>query len=286
MEELAIEEKKNILLKDMEKTNIKILNIEESLNLLNNGKSIARFGDGELDIIKGKSFPFQKYNQELTKRLVEILGEKQDFCLIGIPDVINSFDNLTEESEKFWINNMYRTRKSWLEYLNSEITYCTANITRLYMRYKDKSRCKVHFEMLKNIYKGQDVIVCEGEQTRVGVGNDLLDGSKSVQRVICPAENAYDKYYEIFETLKKVGKNKIILLSLGPTATILAYDLAKEGYRAIDTGNFDIEYEWFKRGATRKEKISNKYSIEVENGRETENSLPEKYKNEIIAVIK
>ncbi len=286
MEELTIEEKKNILLKDMEKTNIKILNIEESLNLLNNGKSIARFGDGELDIIKGKSFPFQKYNQELTKRLVEILGEKQDFCLIGIPDVINSFDNLTEESEKFWINNMYRTRKSWLEYLNSEITYCTANITRLYMRYKDKSRCKVHFEMLKNIYKGQDVIVCEGEQTRVGVGNDLLDGSKSVQRVICPAENAYDKYYEIFETLKKVGKNKIILLSLGPTATILAYDLAKEGYRAIDTGNFDIEYEWFKRGATRKEKISNKYSIEVENGRETENSLPEKYKNEIIAVIK
>ena len=86
--------------------------------------------------------------------------------------------------------------------------------------------------------------------------------------------------------MKKVGKNKIILLSLGPTATILAYDLAKEGYRAIDTGNFDIEYEWFKRGATRKEKISNKYSIEVENGRETENSLPEKYKNEIIAVIK
>ena len=94
MNELTFGEKKKILLSDMEKSNIKILNTEDSLNLIKSGKSIARLGDGELDIIKGKSFPFQRYNQDLTAQLVEILGKKQDFCLVGIPDAINNFDNL------------------------------------------------------------------------------------------------------------------------------------------------------------------------------------------------
>mgnify|MGYP001852583981 CR=1 FL=1 len=286
MNELTFEEKKKILLSDMEKSNIKILNTEDSLNLIKSGKSIARLGDGELDIIKGKSFPFQRYNQDLTAQLVEILGKKQDFCLVGIPDAINNFDNLTQASEEFWVENMYRTRNAWIEYLNEDMTYCTANITRLYMRYKDKSKCKMYFDMLKDIYKDKDVIICEGEKTRAGVGNDLLDGCKSVQRLICPAENAFDKYDEIFKTLKEVGKNKTILLSLGPTATVLAYNLAKDGYHVIDTGNFDIEYEWFRMNAIKKEKINNKYSIEVENGRETDNTITEKYKKEIIAVIK
>lgn len=286
MNELTFEEKKKVLLSDMKKTNINILNTEESLRLIKNGKSIARLGDGELDIIKGKSFPFQRYEPQLVTRLVEILGRKQDFCLVGIPDAINNFDNLTQESEEFWVDNMYRTRNAWIEYLNEGMIYCTANITRLYMRYKDKSKCKMYFDMLKDIYKNKDVIICEGEKTRAGVGNDLLDGCKSIQRLICPAENAFDKYDEIFNSLKEIGKNKTILLSLGPTATVLAYDLAKEGYHAVDTGNFDIEYEWFKMNATKKEKINNKYSIEVENGRETDDVITEKYKNEIIAIIK
>ena len=153
MNELTFEEKKKILLSDMEKSNIKILNTEDSLNLIKSGKSIARLGDGELDIIKGKSFPFQRYNQDLTAQLVEILGKKQDFCLVGIPDAINNFDNLTQASEEFWVENMYSTRNAWIEYLNEDMTYCTANITRLYMRYKDKSKCKMYFDMLKDIYK-------------------------------------------------------------------------------------------------------------------------------------
>ena len=52
MNELTFEKKKKILLSDMEKSNIKILNTEDSLNLIKSGKSIARLGDGELDIIK------------------------------------------------------------------------------------------------------------------------------------------------------------------------------------------------------------------------------------------
>ena len=44
-----------------------------------------------------------------------------------------------------------------------------------------------------------------------------------------------------------IDTDKLIIISLGPTATVLSYDLCKEGYQAIDTGAFDVDYEWFLR---------------------------------------
>lgn len=285
--EKSLQEMQKILLQDMEINKIKILNLEESLQkLLSSKKSIARFGDGELDLILGRPLKFQKTDDNLSKRLEEILRSKQDNCLIGIPDVISSFYNLTDESEEFWIKNMYRTRSIWLKYLDKNETYCTANLTRLYMRYKDKSKCKEYFNLLKKIWEEREIVICEGEKTRFGIGNDLLEKCKSIQRIICPAENAFDKYKEILRELRKQNKDKLFIIALGPTATVLAYDIAQEGYQALDIGHFDIEYEWFKRNATTKEKIDNKYTNEVKNGNKvTDNFDRTEYKKQIIAKI-
>ena len=80
--------------------------------------------------------------------------------------------------------------------------------------------------------------------------------------------------------------NSLIIIALGPTATVLAYDLAKEGYQALDMGHFDIEYEWYLRNATKKEKISNKYTNEVSGGNDTENVQDKDYINQIEKMIK
>ena len=283
---IEILEKKEKLLKEMENSKIKILGIEDSIRKLRDErKSISRFGDGELDLIIGRALKFQEVNAELAKKLEEVLRSKQDFCIIGVPDVLNEFNNLTEESEAFWIKNMERTRETWLKYLSEDMEYCTANLTRLYIRHKDRSHCGKYFSMLKEIWKDRDVVICEGEQTRVGVGNDLLDGAKSVRRVICPAEDAFSQYDKIVERLNKEDKDTLILMALGPTATVLAYDLAKEGHQALDLGHFDIEYEWYRRNATKKEKIENKYTNEVSNGNETEEVLDTSYTSQIDTII-
>lgn len=280
-------ERKEKLQMKMEKNQINILDIETSLKKIKDErKSISRFGDGELDLIIGRNLKFQEHNEKLSKRLEEILRSKQDFCMIGIPDVINGFYNLTEESEKFWIKNMERTRDTWLKYIDKNREYCTANLTRLYIRYKDKSNAGIYFSIMKEIWKDRDILICEGDQTRVGVGNDLLEGCKSIRRVICPAEDAFEKYDEILNILKKEEKETLIIIALGPTATVLAYDLAKEGYQALDMGHFDIEYEWYLRNATKKEKIQNKYTNEVSGGNNTENVKDKDYINQIETIIK
>ena len=48
-----------------------------------------------------------------------------------------------------------------------------------------------------------------------------------------------------------MDKKNLILISLGPTATVLAYDLSKLGYQAIDIGHTDLEYELLLRNETK-----------------------------------
>ena len=42
------------------------------------------------------------------------------------------------------------------------------------------------------------------------------------------------------------------------TATVLAFDLCKHGYQAIDIGHIDIEYEWYLKQVTERCPIEGK----------------------------
>ena len=78
----------------------------------------------------------------------------------------------------------------------------------------------------------------------------------------------------------------MILLALGPTSTVLAYDLYKLGYQVIDVGHIDIEYEWFLRKAKKRIQIDNKYVNEaLGNKYKIANVTDTKYYKEIISKI-
>jgi len=52
-------------------------------------------------------------------------------------------------------------------------------------------------------------------------------------------------------------------MALGPTATVLAYDLCKAGYRALDIGHLDICYELFLRNEPYMVAVEGKYVNEA-----------------------
>ena len=56
------------------------------------------------------------------------------------------------------------------------------------------------------------------------------------------------------------GKDRMFLLSVGVAAKFLAVELFRKGYRVLDIGNMDLEYEWFVRGAAGKIPL-NKHDI-------------------------
>lgn len=70
------------------------------------------------------------------------------------------------------------------------------------------------------------------------------------------------------------------------TATVLAYDLAKNGYQAIDIGHIDIEYEWMLMGATEKIPVPGKFTNESQGGHDVVQCLDPGYLSQIITRIK
>ena len=84
---------------------------------------------------------------------------------------------------------------------------------------------------------------------------------------MCPAENCWACASEILKTTLSVSKDfDLVILALGPTATVLANDLAMNGIQALDLGHLDIEYEWFLQKAKIKNTVTGKYTNEAKNG--------------------
>ena len=55
----------------------------------------------------------------------------------------------------------------------------------------------------------------------------------------------------------------IVLLAIGPTATVLSYDLADNGFQVIDIGHLDVEYQWYLMQEKKKKPLENRTVNEV-----------------------
>ena len=248
-----------------------ILPIETTIHeIIQNGCSLARFGDGEFSLMAGRQKQkFQEMNAELQRRLIEVFSSHDERVLIAIAD---NYGNLEKYSRagKSGIRT-YMTREIRLEhkqFLDLDRYYHNAYISRPCVLYAD---CETNvpglrFDALRCIWEHRDVIMIEGAETRLGVGNDLFDNAKSIGRIEGPAENSFAAYPEILQAaLTYAQKDTLFLLALGPAASVLAYDLAMKGYQAIDIGHLDLEYEWYLRGGKRCE-VKTKYNNEFPGG--------------------
>lgn len=250
----------------------KVTSIEKTLNkVIEENCSMARFGDGEIFILLKKGgVGFQHYNEKLANRLKEVINYKGDNLLVCIHDCYYKInDDRTEEEKKYWKEHLKEYGLTFFSLIDTSKMYYNATCTRIYSIFKNKDKSKELFLLFKKIWENRDVIIVEGEKTRIGVGNDLLNNAKSIKRIIIPAEEAFSKYDEILDTVLKMNKKSLILISAGPTATVLAYDLSKNGYQAVDIGHIDIEYEWYKKGAKERVPVEGKYTNEA-NYREIE----------------
>ncbi|GAB6557936.1 SP_1767 family glycosyltransferase [Bacillus cereus] len=263
-----------------------VKSIDETLDyIINNNCSVSRFGDGEFALINGENLIFQPYSKELKDRLDEVIKSNKMGHLVCIPNVFEDLNWCTDKSRGYWEKYLELNRSRIYKSIRMNKEYYDALVTRLYIDHQDKSMVGIRFDKMKDIWNGREITIIEGEQSRLGVGNDLFKNVKTIDRIICPSKNAFAKYREILELAKSQQKSKLILIALGPTATVLAYDLSSVGYQTLDIGHIDIEYEWFLKKATEKQPIKNKYVGEVEDGTNVNAISDLNYESEIIARI-
>lgn len=278
---------KFLLSRENKKPRYIIENKEETVKKILDGYSISRYGDGEFSLsFKKKGINFQDYNEEISKKLRYILKSNLSNHLVAIPSPLIKIDDLIKGDGYYWSKYYFQLKGKLNSVLDKNKVYYDSLITRFYMPYDDKTKNISCINKLIEYFKNKEILILEGENTRFGLGNELLKNSKKIYRIILPSKNSYLKYNELIkEVTENFSKDVLILAALGPTATVLAYDLCEKGYQTIDIGHLDIEYEWYLMGAKEKVDIANKSVNEVsglKNKNIQNDELKKEYESQII----
>lgn len=250
------------------KYDISVMNNYESLNLIEDNKlSVIRLGDGEFDIIRGRSIPYQEFDPKLADKLRDlILKGSTNNTLICLPDIFQNINRYSKKCKRFYYEEFfYQNREFLKEIEKSKNKYGSTFISRPYIDLRDRSSSKIYFDKLKRLWQNKDLLIVEGKYTRSGEGNDLFANASSISRIIVPSKNAFVKKNAIEQAIRKYSKNKLVLLMVGPTAKIIVSDLKIDDNfpnQLIDIGHIDSEYEWFKMKAEKKVKIPHKHTAE------------------------
>lgn len=208
------------------------LNFKTTLDYIReSNKSLIRLGDGEIRLILGKSIDYQKYDYNLEQDLIKIIKNyKHDspYFLALATDYIQATNKQLKDVNRpdLWVplKIMYKT------IFPKECVYGNVSI----FRYID------YFSIdLKFLYEDKTVIFVANENV-IELAN--LKKSKKIIKIVPKTQrNSYFQKDEImnqiYESMIQFEKSEVvILLSCGPLAKVLTYEISAHGYRALDLG--------------------------------------------------
>lgn len=200
----------------------------ETLKLVLEGKSIARYGDGEFNLVLNGNCVSQRKAPGLRSELGRILRSNDNRLLIGIPA-------LNPQSPKF--SNWTKCCRKYGPHLSMKKQYYSAFITR-----PDSApwiATDEYFDLIESLWAGQDITMVYGSKRSLNAEFPALQSAKSISVV----ETDYaHTYYRIDDLQRQILAlpNKRVLLMCGPTATCLAARLSAHGRHAIDLGHIGL----------------------------------------------
>lgn len=197
----------------------RVLSERETLDRVLAGVSLARYGDGEFKLIAGGGIKSQVASPSLGARLRAILQDSGD-CLVGLPNVHSATPKAA-----YWQQQAARALP-WL----APRTYASAFVSR-----PDSApwiNTADYWDAVTGLWRGRDITLVRGSGK--AFTPDLMVGAGTITEIIAPRQSAWASYDAL---LDQIGTPERVLLSLGPTATVLAVDLAGRGVHAIDTGH-------------------------------------------------
>lgn len=215
------------------------------LRLIDGRTSLARFGDGEfLSMLRpGYDLYFQRTTPRLSAELRGIWTMEDldaDTLLLGFPD---------RSTGPYWSDVWANAWPDLRLITRTDLRYGNTHVTR--PRYFRRLRRR-GVDLWRQVWAGQSVCVVAGTGSRFLPVPDLFDSASSVSRVDAPPIDAYAGVDALERRLLRMPAD-VFVLSLGPTATVLAARLSRRGRRAIDIGHLTSSYGTIFHGDARPE---------------------------------
>lgn len=185
---------------------LKILDQMQSLEMLSdNLKSFVRTGDGEIKLMMGMDQPFQKYDPEIAKRLMELLKVPREDMYIGINR--NYFIPLIPLEN--WTNyrrNAYNYREFYIAHCDVKQIYFDATCTSFPFGYKDiqKEKTDKVFKIWKRMFEGKKIAIVCGEGILDSFEYDIFEKASIKRFIYGPRINGWDAHKEIMTKIQNI----------------------------------------------------------------------------------
>lgn len=209
----------------------KVLSETDTMEAVVGGISIARYGDGEFNLVRGGNCVSQRAAPGLRDELASILNSKDNRCIVGIP-------RLDPRSPKY--ANWSKCCAHYGAYLNPKKYYGSAFITR-----PDSApwiATDDYYEAIQSLWTGKRITMVYGSQRSLSKDFPALGSAAAIDVVETDYAHTYHRIDEL-EAATVLQGNKVVLLMCGPTATCLAYRLAVQGFHAIDLGHIGMWWD-------------------------------------------
>lgn len=223
----------------------KFLNGEETIDrLLKTRKSFIRLGEGEFSILYGLNVDLykEKHNADLRKYLLEIVESYNENSpyLLAVPVMpvreISYSGIKKEKNSGFW----YKTEAFMSQRIKKELYYGDPLVFKRVLNENIKSSL---------LWQGKAVLLV-GSMAEL-LKNKQIESNRGQYLIKAPVGDSFRQWKDIFKNITEAIKNNnlkkeeiIILISLGPAAKVLVYELSKKGFRAYDMGTyFDLRYK-------------------------------------------
>ncbi|MBP3821502.1 DUF1792 domain-containing protein [bacterium] len=236
-------------LNNLKSINIVNDNLQAINELIMSNRSFSRFGDGEVNLIFGNGIPFQEYDENLSNRLKEVLKSNNENLMLGIPNLFMSYEKVQYYVKKYDRVFYGKYTPMLLDLLSDKQIYYRVDISFPYInKGANGFNYDNYYSEFRKIWDKKDIVIVCGDRVFNNINYNIYDNASSINYIYAPTINAYKYYDKILNQIKtEENKNKIIMLILGPTATILAYDLCNSGYRALDLGHLSKDYDAYKK---------------------------------------
>lgn len=211
---------------------MRILDEWTTLEYIENGWSIGRFGDGELRWMNGAGHAYNSQNKEVQKNLINILGSNHDNYISCIPTIFGESITHIKEGYESWVIFKRDYGEKVRRWLKADL-YGSMFISR--MDVIPSINTPEYFERWKNITKDKKVLgICGGHFSLSEYG-DLFHIDKEIK---VPSVDAWK--YKL--TDKHVQDFNMVILSCGFAATYWACKISEFGIQAIDVGKLGRGY--------------------------------------------
>lgn len=254
---------------------IKLLSTTKTIEKIINEKcSTVRIGDGEMLILLGHDVGFEKASEILALKLSDILNSKSNSIFICInPHMIYRNNlHLNTSSKKHYRNYFHNFSSFIRSHLQSERIYGNASFSWIFR--DDKVRFNRYYlsfyQTLQKIWDSKRLLIVEGDSVKTGVGNDLLSNANKIYRIICPSNDSFSCLTKIKrEIIKRIDWFDVALIILGPSATVLSFELGIEfvDKQFIDFGSINSDYQsylsFFKATSSVHKKTEDDYISEI-----------------------